>query len=90
MTKKRESKVHRKTTETDIAVSLCLDGSGEADVKTGIPFMDHMLSLFGRHGLLDLKIRASGDVEVDDHHLAEDLGICLGQSLKEALGQKRG
>jgi imidazoleglycerol-phosphate dehydratase len=90
MKKKRESKVHRKTTETDIAVSLCLDGSGQADVKTGIPFMDHMLSLFARHGLLDLKIRASGDVEVDDHHLAEDLGICLGQSLKEALGAKEG
>jgi len=90
MRKKRESKVHRKTTETDIAVSLCLDGFGEADVKTGIPFMDHMLALFARHGLLDLKIKASGDVEVDDHHLAEDLGICLGQSLKEALGTKEG
>jgi imidazoleglycerol-phosphate dehydratase len=90
MTKKRASKLRRKTTETDIEVFLSLDGSGEADVKTGIPFMDHMLALFAKHGLFDVRIRAAGDTEVDDHHLVEDLGICLGQSLKEALVDKQG
>jgi imidazoleglycerol-phosphate dehydratase len=88
--RKRSSEVRRKTTETDIQLSLCLEGIGKAAVKTGIPFMDHMLSLFARHGLFDLKIVAKGDLDVDDHHLVEDLGICLGQALKEALGSKEG
>lgn len=90
MTKRREAKLHRKTTETDVAVCLCLDGGGEADVKTGVPFMDHLLALCAKHGLLDLDIKSSGDIEVDDHHLVEDLGICLGESLKQALGTKEG
>ncbi len=90
MTKKRGSAVRRKTTETNIVVSLCLEGAGEARVKTGIPFMDHMLALFAKHGLLDLRVQAAGDLDVDDHHLVEDLGICLGQSLTEALGKKQG
>ncbi|NQT84609.1 imidazoleglycerol-phosphate dehydratase HisB [bacterium] len=87
---KRASKVHRKTTETDVQVSLQLDGTGESAVKTGIPFMDHMLSLFAKHGLFDLEIEAAGDLEVDDHHLVEDLGICLGQAVKESVGVKEG
>ncbi len=88
--KKRESTVRRKTTETDIDVKLCLEGSGEAKVETGVPFMDHMLSLFARHGLFDLKVMATGDLGVDDHHVVEDLGICLGQAIKEAVGGKEG
>ena len=88
--RKRASKVHRKTTETEVQLSLCLDGNGKAVVKTGIPFMDHMVTLFAKHGLFDLEIEATGDLEVDDHHLVEDLGICLGQSVKEALGGKEG
>lgn len=88
--RKRASKVHRKTTETEVRLSLCIDGNGKAEVKTGIPFMDHMLTLFAKHGLFDLEIEATGDLEVDDHHLAEDLGIGLGQSLKEAIGAKEG
>jgi len=88
--RKRASKVHRKTTETEVQLLLSIDGSGEAAVKTGIPFMDHMLTLFAKHGLFDLEIEATGDLEVDDHHLVEDLGICLGQSLKEAIGDKGG
>jgi len=87
---KRASRVCRKTTETGVEVSLSLDGSGVCEVKTGIPFMDHMLSLFAKHGLFDLEIAATGDLDVDDHHLVEDLGICLGQSLKEAVGGKEG
>ena len=88
--RKRVSKVHRKTTETEVQLSLCLDGNGKAVVKTGIPFMDHMVTLFVKHGLFDLEIEAAGDLEVDDHHLVEDLGICLGQSVKEAIGGKEG
>jgi imidazoleglycerol-phosphate dehydratase len=87
---KRVSKVDRKTTETEVDIRLCLDGTGEASVSTGIPFMDHMLSLFAKHGLFDLTIEATGDLEVDDHHLVEDLGICLGQALKEAVAGKEG
>ncbi len=90
MTKTRASTVQRKTTETDVTLSLCLQGKGQAKVNTGIPFMDHMLSLFARHGLLDLKVKGTGDLEVDDHHLVEDLGLTLGQALKEALATKEG
>ena len=73
-----------------MVVSLNLDGTGEAEVKTGIPFMDHMLSLFAKHGLFDLIVEGTGDLEVDDHHLAEDLGISLGEALKESLATKEG
>ena len=86
----RTARIQRKTTETDIAVDFCLDGTGTARVHTTIPFMDHMLGLFTKHGRFDLVIQASGDTEIDDHHLVEDLGICLGDALKEALGSKKG
>jgi imidazoleglycerol-phosphate dehydratase len=86
----RKAKVERKTKETEVLVELNLDGAGKHQVKTSIPFLDHMLSLFSAHGLLDLKIRARGDREVDDHHTAEDIGISLGSALKQALGGKEG
>jgi imidazoleglycerol-phosphate dehydratase len=86
----RKGKVVRKTTETDIAVEIDLDGSGKAQVDTTVPFLDHMLVLFARHGLFDMSIKARGDTAIDDHHLVEDLGICLGQAVKKALGKKEG
>ncbi len=86
----RKASLERKTKETDIKVELKIDGTGKYDVKTGIPFLDHMLSLFSRHGLFDLKIRAKGDTEVDYHHTVEDIGIVLGDALKKALGDKKG
>lgn len=86
----RKAKVTRKTTEVDITLELNLDGSGSNDVKTSIPFFDHMLSLFAKHGLFDLKVRAKGDVEVDFHHTVEDVGLCLGEALKKAVGDKSG
>lgn len=86
----RKSQIDRKTTETDIKLSLELDGQGRWEGSTGIGFLDHMLHLFARHGLFDLKVSASGDRQVDDHHTVEDVGICLGRALKEALGDKRG
>lgn len=86
----RTGNITRKTTETDIAVTIGIDGSGKADVDTTIPFLDHMLNLFARHGLFDLSVRGRGDTAVDDHHLVEDLGICLGRAVKEALGKKEG
>ncbi|MEE9614453.1 MAG: imidazoleglycerol-phosphate dehydratase HisB [Thermodesulfobacteriota bacterium] len=86
----RKGKVKRKTTETDIALELNLDGTGKHDVKTGIPFFDHMLALFARHGLFDLKVRAKGDIEVDFHHTVEDVGLSLGEALKKALKTKAG
>ena len=86
----REATIQRKTRETDIRLKLNLDGSGLCEVDTGIPFMDHMLSLFAAHGYMDLELRASGDTEIDDHHTVEDLGICLGQAIREALGDKEG
>jgi imidazoleglycerol-phosphate dehydratase len=86
----RKAKIERKTKETEVLVELNLDGAGKHQVKTSIPFLDHMLTLFSVHGLLDLKIRARGDREVDDHHTAEDIGICLGSALKQALGGKEG
>ena len=86
----RKAKIKRKTMETDIVLDLCLDGSGKGSISTSIPFLDHMLNLFNRHGLFDLNVRGEGDREVDDHHLVEDLGICLGEALKQALGDKRG
>ena len=80
----------RKTAETDIAVDLCLDGKGDFDITTTIPFLDHMLSLFAKHGFFDLKVKAAGDTQVDFHHTAEDLGICLGKAFQSALGDKKG
>ena len=89
-TKARQGQVHRTTKETDIKLSLQLDGQGNAAIHSGVSFMDHMLTLFTVHGFFDLEIAGKGDVEVDDHHTVEDLGICLGQALKEALGDLSG
>ena len=86
----RKAQIIRKTKETDITVSLNLDGQGAYDIQTSIPFLDHMLSLFAKHGLIDLKIKAKGDIEIDYHHTVEDIGICLGDTLKKALGNKKG
>ena len=86
----RIAKCSRKTAETDIVLSLNLDGSGKGDIATGVGFFDHMLTLFARHGRLDLSLRCKGDTQVDDHHSVEDIGIALGVALKEALGDKRG
>lgn len=86
----RKSRVHRATKETDVLITVDLDGSGSSDVATGVPFLDHMLDALGRHGLLDLAVEASGDVEVDDHHTVEDVGIVLGQAVRDALGDARG
>lgn len=86
----RYSKIDRKTNETQIAVEIDLDGEGIATVDTGVPFMDHMLDLFMKHGLFNGKIIANGDTEIDDHHTTEDVGIVLGQAIKEALGDKKG
>lgn len=88
--KERKAKVERKTRETDILVEIDLDGTGETDVDTGVPFFDHMLEAFARHGLFDLTIQAKGDLEVDAHHTVEDTGIVLGQAVFQALGEKRG
>ena len=87
---KRQSKKYRKTSETEISLALGLDGKGGAKVKTGIPFFDHMLNLFAKHGLFDLEVKAKGDLEVDLHHTVEDVGIVLGQALATALGKKEG
>ena len=86
----RTAKAVRGTSETDIGISVDLDGTGVADVETGIGFFDHMLTALARHSLVDLTVRAKGDLEVDDHHTVEDTGIVLGQALREALGDKRG
>jgi imidazoleglycerol-phosphate dehydratase len=89
-TSHRAATVSRKTTETDIAITLVLDGEGEGRIDTGISFFDHMLTLFARHGLFDLTVKAKGDVAVDYHHTVEDVGLVLGQAFKEALGDKVG
>jgi imidazoleglycerol-phosphate dehydratase len=86
----RRASVERKTKETEVRVQLGLDGSGSYDVATGIAFLDHMLESFAKHGLFDLQLRAKGDLEVDTHHTVEDVGITLGQALREALGSARG
>jgi imidazoleglycerol-phosphate dehydratase len=86
----RTAEVRRQTQETEVTVRLDLDGGGTADVETGIPFLDHMLDLLARHGRFDLTVRAAGDLEVDAHHTTEDVGIVLGDALREALGDKRG
>lgn len=82
--------IKRTTKETDIDLSLSLDGTGVTNIETGVPFFDHMLDAFGRHGLFDLDVHARGDIEVDAHHTVEDVGIVLGQALAQALGDKRG
>ncbi|HEU4594485.1 MAG TPA: imidazoleglycerol-phosphate dehydratase HisB [Pyrinomonadaceae bacterium] len=86
----REAEVRRETKETDVRVRLVLDGGGRAQVSTGVPFLDHMLELFARHGLFDLEVECRGDLEIDDHHSVEDIAITLGQALAEALGDKQG
>jgi imidazoleglycerol-phosphate dehydratase len=86
----RRARIARKTNETNIGVSLNLDGKGKASVKTGIPFFDHMLVLFAKHATMDLKLRCAGDLAVDAHHTVEDCGIALGQAFATALGDKRG
>ena len=86
----RIATIERKTKETEIHVEINLDGSGEYEVTTGIPFFDHMLESFARHGLFDLRLRAKGDLDVDTHHTIEDVGIALGQAVKEALGTTAG
>ncbi|MCP4037253.1 MAG: imidazoleglycerol-phosphate dehydratase HisB [bacterium] len=86
----RRAAIARKTKETDIQVELCLDGSGVYEVSTGVAFFDHMLESFAKHGLFDLTLRAAGDLDVDFHHTVEDVGITLGQALREALGNAQG
>jgi imidazoleglycerol-phosphate dehydratase len=87
---KRTATIIRKTAETDIQLNLDLDGGGKHSIHTGVPFLDHMLTLFTVHGFFDLHIEARGDTEVDDHHTVEDVGICLGRALTESLGDKSG
>ncbi|WP_102273845.1 imidazoleglycerol-phosphate dehydratase HisB [Cytobacillus massiliigabonensis] len=86
----RVSEIKRITNETEIKLSLNIDGEGTSTLETGVPFLTHMLDLFAKHGQFDLTVHANGDTEVDDHHTTEDIGICLGQVLKEALGDKKG
>ena len=86
----REAKIERKTKETEISVSLNLDGKGNSVIDTGIGFLDHMLTSFAKHGFLDLSVKCKGDLEVDGHHTTEDIGICLGAAIKKAIGDKNG
>lgn len=86
----RQAEVRRKTKETDVHVKLNLDGTGHSRAATGLPFLDHMLELFGKHGLFDLEVTCQGDLEIDDHHSVEDIAITIGQTLLEALGDKSG
>lgn len=87
---RRVAEVQRKTRETSVAVALKLDGSGHGQVRTGVPFLDHMLESFARHGFFDLKIEAGGDLHIDDHHTVEDVGIVLGRAFRTALGDRAG
>lgn len=88
--KTRRAKVHRKTAETEVRADLNLDGQGRYEISTGIRFLDHMLDLFARHGGFDLKLEARGDLDIDQHHTVEDVGLVLGKSFRQALGDKRG
>lgn len=90
MDQKRIVTIERNTTETQVSLELSIDGSGKNEISTGIPFLDHMLELFSKHGFFDLKVLAKGDIEIDYHHLVEDLGISLGQAFSKALGDKSG
>ncbi|GED67639.1 imidazoleglycerol-phosphate dehydratase [Brevibacillus reuszeri] len=89
-TQKRVAQIERNTNETQIALSFGIDGSGDSKQDSGVPFLDHMLDLFTRHGHFDLVVKAKGDIEIDYHHTVEDIGICLGHALREALGDKKG
>ena len=86
----RTASIQRQTAETQIELELNLDGAGQADIATGVGFLDHMLTLLAKHGALDLRVAAHGDLHVDQHHTVEDVGICLGQAVREALGDKAG
>ncbi len=86
----RTAKIERSTKETSIKLSLDLDGTGKSELNSSIPFLDHMLEQIARHGLIDLSVNAKGDREIDDHHTVEDIGICLGEALREAVGDKKG
>ena len=86
----RKSEIKRDTNETKIKLSLCLDGTGKSEINTGCGFLDHMLTLFAKHGRFDLSVKCDGDTYVDDHHTVEDVGICLGKAFSEALGDKKG
>ncbi|GAB4425520.1 MAG: imidazoleglycerol-phosphate dehydratase HisB [Chloroflexi bacterium OHK40] len=90
MMEQRTSTIERSTGETTISLALNLDGSGQAEVSTGIGFLDHMLTLWAKHGLFDLRVRATGDLHIDEHHTAEDTCICLGRAIDAALGERRG
>lgn len=90
MAEQRIAKITRNTKETQIQMELNVDGTGVSEIDTGIPFFDHMLTLFAKHGLFDLKVKATGDIDVDYHHMVEDTGIVLGQAIKQALGDKGG
>ena len=86
----RKARIERKTNETDVSVEIKIDGKGEHEINTSIPFVDHMLSLMAHHGLFDLQVKATGDIEVDYHHLMEDIGITIGSAINKALGEKEG
>ncbi|MDA8124849.1 MAG: imidazoleglycerol-phosphate dehydratase HisB [Deltaproteobacteria bacterium] len=86
----RKATIQRKTSETEVSVTIDLDGRGAGRIDTSVPFLDHMLNLFARHGLFDLTVKSQGDTAIDDHHLVEDVGICLGQAVKKALGERKG
>jgi imidazoleglycerol-phosphate dehydratase len=86
----RSAEVNRKTRETSVAVALRLDGSGRGEINTGVPFLDHMLDSFARHGFFDLRVNATGDLHIDDHHTVEDVGIVLGRAFRQALGDRSG
>lgn len=90
MDNNRKVTIERNTSETQISLELSVDGSGKNEISTGVPFLDHMLELFSKHGFFDLKVLAKGDIEIDYHHLVEDLGIALGQAFSQALGDKSG
>ena len=90
MNDRPSARIERRTAETDIELELGLDGSGESEVATGVGFFDHMLNALARHGLFDLRVKCAGDLEVDPHHTVEDVGICLGQAVDQALGDKAG
>ncbi len=90
MAKNRKVKLSRKTRETDITIELNIDGNGESNIDTGLKFLDHMLESFSKHGFFDLKVKAVGDIEVDDHHTVEDIALLLGECFKEALNDKKG
>ncbi len=90
MKRHRKAEVRRKTKETEVVLKVDLDGTGKHSIRTGIPFLDHMLSLLGHHSRMDLSIRAKGDIGVDAHHTVEDVGICLGEGIRKALGDSKG